>query len=225
MIHPVGHLILGDCMEVMPTMAAQSIDLVLTDPPFFVPARHYAARKEWPRSLSDLAMLVYYYRSVFEQLRRILKDDGHLLMFCDAQSYPVFYTCAYPHFANLFCLVWDKGSIGLGMPWRNQHELILAGCGRGSKLTATQGNVLQFRRVPSADRLHPAQKPVDLLEHLIRLTTTVPAAVCDPFMGVGSTGAAAHRSGRNFVGIEMNPYYHAVADEWLGDLAAMGLSA
>ena len=58
---------------------------------------------------------------------------------------------------------------------------------------------------------HPTQKPVVLMEWLIRLLSNKGDTVLDPFMGSGSTGVAAERLGRNFIGIELNESYYNIA--------------
>jgi site-specific DNA-methyltransferase (adenine-specific)/modification methylase len=60
---------------------------------------------------------------------------------------------------------------------------------------------------------HPTQKPLRVLEHIIRITTDEGDTVFDPFMGVGSTGVAAIRLGRKFIGIEIDPAYFNAAHE------------
>lgn len=74
-------------------------------------------------------------------------------------------------------------------------------------------NVLRFDFQDDEGRFHEAQKPIALLEYLIALTTRPGHTVLDPFMGSGSTGVAAIRLCRNFVGIEMSPEYFRVAGE------------
>jgi DNA modification methylase len=54
---------------------------------------------------------------------------------------------------------------------------------------------------------HPTQKPIDLMQWLIRLITPKGGTVLDPFLGSGSTGVAADREGMNFIGIEQDPEY------------------
>jgi DNA modification methylase len=60
---------------------------------------------------------------------------------------------------------------------------------------------------------HPTQKPVKVLNHLIRLATNSGDLVFDPFMGVGSTGVAALQLNRRFLGIEIDPAYFRAAEK------------
>lgn len=72
-------------------------------------------------------------------------------------------------------------------------------------------NVLEFGFQKDERRLHEAQKPLQLIEFLIKLTTRENQTVLDPFMGSGTTAVAARRAGRRFVGFEIAPEFHAVA--------------
>ena len=61
--------------------------------------------------------------------------------------------------------------------------------------------------------VHPAQKPVELLERFIRVSSAENDIVLDPFMGSGSSGVACKRLNRNFIGIELDKNYFDVAKE------------
>ena len=79
--------------------------------------------------------------------------------------------------------------------------------------------ILEFNVVPNRNgKLHPTQKPVALLEYLVRTFTNEGDTVLDFTMGSGSTGVACHNSNRNFIGIELDENYFNVANERLGKL-------
>lgn len=84
------------------------------------------------------------------------------------------------------------------------------------KYTNWPQNVLQFN---TERGLHPTQKPVPLLEYLVRTYTNEGETVLDNCMGSGSTGVACLRSGRHFIGIEKDPHYFQVAQERLEQVA------
>lgn len=74
-------------------------------------------------------------------------------------------------------------------------------------------DVLQYSTGDKAKRLHPTQKPVDLLEYLVKTYTNPGETVLDNCMGAGSTGVACLNTGREFVGIELDPEYYQIAKE------------
>lgn len=107
--------------------------------------------------------------------------------------------------------IWDKGAAGLGTGFRSQHECILHfSIETPAYFSASYGNVLRAPRMP-ADRDHPTEKPIGLMAKMIEVQCPVGGIVLDPFMGSGSTGVAAVRSGRKFVGVEHDPVHFATA--------------
>jgi len=118
-------------------------------------------------------------------------------------------------------VVWDKGPIGMGWHYRRSYETILVAQRQGAKCAwfddshcieniIRPGDYGIRKIIPSKDQ-HPTQKPVELAAHFIRLHTRPGDTVLDPFMGSGTTGVAAVKLGRNFIGIEISEEYFEVA--------------
>ena len=104
-------------------------------------------------------------------------------------------------------LVWDKTQMGMGFPWRTQHELITFAKRTPSKmLDGKRGNVLQANRTGNIN--HPTEKPVELLKQII--DNTEGKIIYDPFLGSGSTLIAAEQTGRICYGMEIDPHYCSV---------------
>lgn len=198
----------GDCREILPLLP--KVDLVLTDPPFFMPASHYQSRVNWQRRWGDTSILRGFWSAVLDGVIPILNKTGHFLCFCNHESYPVFYPEFYGRFDYCKSLVWDKGHVGLGRVWRNQHELVIA-ARWDTSIFAEDGklrsDVLTYGATPSASRTHPVEKPESLLGDLIIPTTSAGGVVLDPFMGSGTTLRAAKDLGRKAIGIELEPSY------------------
>lgn len=210
-------LYLGDCREMIHQLS--EIDLVITDPPYSSGARTDSERQvrgamlrsmDDPDWFSHDAMTTWgfnwFVRSVFSDLRQRLAMGAHAYVFIDWRQTPNVYgmleACGYR--VN-HCLVWAKPHFGMGTYWRNQHEnIVFASNGMpADMLDRGKGSILNFRNIAPNDRQHPTEKPIDLLVDII---DAVPGTtVFDPFMGSGSTGVAAIRSGRRFIGCEINP--------------------
>ena len=118
-------------------------------------------------------------------------------------------------------LVWDKGgAVGGGGDtkklWKLSWELIQV-----ARTPALSGGrdeaVLNFKVGRSQFKLHPTQKPLDLMLYLIWKTTTENSTVCDPFAGSGTTLLAAQRLGRKSVGVEIEEQYCEIAAKRLED--------
>ena len=104
-------------------------------------------------------------------------------------------------------IVWDKGSVGLGMGWRAQHELVLCGTkanGLWDRNMPALGNVISLPR--SGNRHHTTEKPVELIEKILEATPFA-TDVYDPFVGSGTTIIAAERQGRASYSMEIEPKY------------------
>ena len=190
------------------------VDLVLTDPPFFMPATHYQSRVGWQRTWGDTSVLSVFWREVTKSYLATMKNTAHAIIFCNHESYPVFYPVMYSNFHYLKSIVWDKTHFGLGRIWRNQHELIIAARFEGSIYNddgKPRADVLSYRATPTSQRTHPVEKPVSLLNELIVPTTVPGALVLDPFMGSGTTLIAARRNGRLAIGIEIEEKYCEIA--------------
>ena len=76
-------------------------------------------------------------------------------------------------------------------------------------------NLLEFKNIPSNARLHPTQKPIELLEYLINTYTNEGEIVLDNCMGSGSTGVACMNTNRRFIGFELDKQYFDIASERL----------
>jgi len=81
-------------------------------------------------------------------------------------------------------------------------------------------NLLRFDFSPDEKRVHEAQKPVSILQYLMRLSTSEQDVILDPFMGSGSSGVAAIRLGRKFIGIEQSSKYVEIAMRRIGQEVA-----
>lgn len=209
-------LVHGDCLDVMQKLPNASIDAVVTDPPYFLPAVHYNTRTEFPRSMADLSMLEHFYRDWFAECARVVKSTGCLYVFCDDQSYPVFYALNYRHARRQRSLVWDKEISFTGFSWRNQHDQILfAEMDEYPAVKTGDGDILRCRSVPVDNRDHPAEKPPALLRRLVEKSVEPNGFVLDPFAGSASTGVACLAAGRRFLGIEQDAAYVAIGRERL----------
>lgn len=206
----------GDALELAADLP--QVDALLMDPPFFMPAAHYAARSEWARAWGDTSVLRGWWASALDRIGPRLKGTGSAFVFCDDESYPVFYPELFNRFPALSALVWNKGRIGMGAPWRHAHEFILHARRADAKWLGGGGesDVLDFAPVPSSRRFHPVDKPDVLLMKLIGVTTDVGDLVLDPFAGGGSTLTAAKGMGRRAIGVEIEERYCAVIAERLG---------
>jgi site-specific DNA-methyltransferase (adenine-specific) len=209
----INKIYVEDCFYTMEKMPDKFVDCIITDPPYFLPTKHYATRKNFKRNFSDLGIVEYFFRSVFKEFARILKPTGSIYMFCDGQSYPLFYYYAYFFTKNVRPLIWDKGVSINGYGWRHQHEIILWGeLPEARPIPTGDGDILKCRAVPVKERIHPAQKPEELIERLVLKSTKEGDLIYDPFSGSGTISKVCIRNKRNFIASELNPEYVSLGE-------------
>ena len=197
----------GDCREVLP--ALPQFDLVLTDPPYGITYQSNAGVGVGTQPITNdgTRVSLRLYRAVIPMLR------GAPTLWCTRWD-------AWPDVWELFAasmkvnglLVWDKGTPGMGdlNHWGPSYELI-ASCGPVKTRGSRDCSVLRYNTVPSNKRNHPTEKPVGLFEYLTLKATDGGATVLDPFMGSGTTGIAAVKTGRAFIGVEADRAYFETA--------------
>lgn len=197
----------GDCLDVMPSIS--HVGAIVTDPPYALPTM-VAQGRGVTRNAGDLSIVETAFRVHSAVWKRSLSPDGRCFVFCDGTSYPSIFRATFSDFSTAL-IVWSKGRIGMGRDFRKSHELILH-CWLPETPVVTDGvgrsDVLDFKSVPSEERLHPAEKPVALIHSLLSVCSGL---VVDPFMGSGSTLIAAREANRRAVGIEMEERYCEVA--------------
>ena len=201
----------GDCLDLLKDIPDKSIDVLYTDPPY-IPPEHSKTLTKYKKTLSEMGILECFYKRYLEEIDRVLKDDGILLIFCNSDSYPMFYIHLYPYVKKMRCFVWDKISCSLGYTFRHQHEMILCGERMNMKcIKCGTGDIFKYKVVKAKDKDHPAQKPVDLHKHILQNIVNENKVVLDTFMGTGSIGEACKELGCKYIGMELEIDYYKKA--------------
>ena len=197
----------GDAREVLPALDIAPV-VLLTDPPYSSGGYQEAGKANGSIGTRGKAVIALdnmstrgYQRLMREVLRGCPSVD-EAYIFTDWRMWVYTFDALEDggwRVRNM--LVWDKGQMGMGMPWRNQHELIAYAKRTPTKIMdGKRGNVLCVKR--SGNKMHPTEKPMDLCTAL--LDNSQPGIVLDPFAGSGTTLVAAKLLGRQAVGIEMD---------------------
>ena len=203
-----------------------SIDLILTDPPYNLSQYSTGNMKfDWR---SDINNDVAEWDKNFDPIKikddfiRILKPTGNIFAFCSYNLIGKWHEIFDPLFDTFQFFVWHKTN---PVPkfrkagFLNSCELIVCMWDKGHTWNfGKQSEMHNFFESPICmwpERLknpkHPTQKPVGLLKHLIKIASNPGDVVLDPFMGVGSTGVAALETERKFIGIEIDKEYFKAA--------------
>jgi site-specific DNA-methyltransferase (adenine-specific) len=223
---PVFELAANDAVSWLRDQPADSVDLLITDPAYESLEKHRAVgtttRLKHSKASSNDWFKVFpnsRFGELFEAAFRVLKRNTHFYLFCDAETMFI----AKPEaeragFKFWKPLVWDKRTIGMGYHYRARYELILF-FEKGKRRL----NDLGIADVISVPRIHggyPAEKPPEVSEILIAQSSQPGELVADPFMGSGSSGVAAVRLGRRFIGNDLNPEAVRLAGDRLRQLGA-----
>ena len=230
-------LLQGDCLELMKDIPDDSVDMVLTDPPYGTTACKWDS--------------IIPFEPMWERINKLIKPNGAVVLF---GSQP-FTSALVMSNVKMFKYewVWNKSLAGNGILAKKQplkiHENVVVfnsniyipemrkGKARwkggikdkhGTFSNAEAPKVWSDEYYPTSiidisgagmrsGRVHPTQKPVALLEYLIKTYTNEGETVLDFTMGSGSTGVAAKNLNRNFIGIELDPDYFKIAKKRINE--------
>lgn len=223
-----------DCIEVMTNIEENSVDLILTDPPYnlgnFMKERDTNLKKmrdnffgsagwddlsfeEWEESMN----------SFFEESVRVLKHGGSMIVFMAIIKVESIIKIAERH--GLYYKttgIWHKLNPmprNMNLHFVNSTETWIYFTYK--KKTGTFNNdgkmIHDFIEIAVASNgerkfgKHPTQKPVKLMEFFVNVLSNENDTILDPFMGSGSTGVAVIKNNRNFIGVELNEKYYNIA--------------
>jgi DNA modification methylase len=203
-------LILGDCLEILPTLG--KVDAVVTDPPYnFSTSSSGVKHNFW----GDAVNSAFWFSAVFAAYVKAIGPtrDGIIWQFLNWKTFIPLQKAVWEaglKFDSL--MVWDKEWIGPGgnVGLRPSYELVALIAVNDAKL-ANRGlpDIWRSQWASQRPHGHPAEKPLDLISRIVKETPG--DLVLDPFMGSGTTGAACAGIGRAFVGVEIDPGFFDIA--------------
>lgn len=219
---------LGDCFDLLNNIKDKSVDLILTDPPYNI-AKYSTGNITLPgRSAlnNDLAKwdeVPVEPHQLVENFKRILKPKGNIFVFTTYNLIGKWHEAFDNEFDTFQFMVWHKTNPAPKIyknGFLNSCELIVCMWDKGHNWNfSNQNEMHNFIETPicmGSERLkypkHPTQKPLKLLEHIIKIASSEGDMVLDPFMGVGSTGIAAKKLNRRFIGIELEKEYYKATE-------------
>ena len=187
---------LGDCLEVMRSMPDKSVDAVITDPPYGINANH---------------MGLGIGKQNFSRGGDWDSSRPNLIPFLDIGKFHLFWGGNY--YANSLpetnqWLIWHKKNDG-----RSFSEVEMAWTD-----FSPNSRIIQHHWGGEI-KLHPTQKPLKVIKWCLSFLPEG-CTVLDPFMGSGTTGVACVQTGRNFIGIEIDPTYFAIAERRIKEAQA-----
>jgi len=216
-----------DCLDGFEQMDGSIVDLVATDPDYDV---NYANKSDEMSQLDGADRLKQierdehyvefknfnYMRFAFG-IKNVMKDNTHAYIFCgDKQLFKWHEVMNYAGFKINDILIWVKNrqtfSLGLSYHYSYKHEYCMM-WSKGSRKLRKAGLCTVMNYDIVKDYLHPTQKPLEMIESLILNSSNEGDLVFDPFMGSGTTAAAAKRLNRNFIGFEISKEFCKIAND------------
>ena len=200
-----------DAVDWLRSLDSESLDLVITDPPYESLEKHRAVgtttRLKVSKSSSNEWFAIFpnsRFEELFSEVYRTLKPDTHFYLFCDQETMfvakPIAEAAGFKFWKPL---VWEKVKIGMGYHYRARYEFVLFFEKGKRKL-----NDLGVSDVISAPRIingYPTEKPVAVSDVLVQQSSEPGEIVVDPFAGSGSVGVAALKNGCEFWGNDLAP--------------------
>lgn len=235
----LNQIIHGDCLQILPEIPNDSVDAVITDPPYSSggltsgersadPAKKYVqtgtkiTRPSFTGDNRDQRSWAFWCCLWISECMRIIKPSGYFMMFTDWRQLPLSSDVLQAGGIVWRGIVtWDKTE-GARAPhtgyFRHQAEYVVWGTKGVSKPSAQGGprpGVFRFP-VRQKDKHHITGKPTPLMTELVQIVPPG-AVVLDPFAGSGTTAVACLNTGRQFIGIEKETAYAEIAQQRIAE--------
>lgn len=220
----------GDCLKIMKEIPEESINLIVTDPPYPTTSRGSAGnsggmlQKEINKKGKVFNFNNINCKEYAPEFYRILKNGSHCyIMTNHVNLIDMLNTFTNNGFHFIKSLIWDKGNKIMGQYYMSQFEYILFfRKGKGKKINnCGTSDILSIKNIKTKNKdgenLHDTEKPVELMKILIQNSSNENEIVLDPFMGIGSTGIACSKTNRDFIGIELDKQYFETAKERINE--------
>ncbi len=213
----------ADSRDVIKRIPDNSIDFILTDPPYNL-GQHSTGNIPLPgrsamnNDVAEWDMIDFNPEEWADEFIRILKPSGNLFIFTSYNQLGRWYNCLDHKFDTSNFMIWHKTNPApkiFKAGFLNSCEMIFTCWNKKHTWNfISQAEMHNFIESPIcmrperlSDPKHPAQKPVSILKKMIEIASNKDDIIFDPFMGVGSTGVAAMELGRKFIGVELDKTY------------------
>lgn len=222
-----ANLIYGDCISIMRNLIDEkiSVDAIITDPPYNISKENNFSKLntakrtgidfgQWDKNFDLFSWIIY--------ADKLLKNGGNIIIFNSFLNIGnIAKTLENMNYSIKDLIRWIKPNpMPRNMKRRfvSDYELAIW-CVKGNKKWTFNNDTTSYLRPeikcpsPSGREKcnHPTQKPLYLMDNLIKIFTNENDIILDPFMGSGSTGVAAIKNNRNFIGIELDKNYFNIS--------------
>lgn len=215
------NLIHGDCLELMKTIPDGSVDLCVSDIPYKLTGggKGDGLNSKRPKGIlkdNNQIVIVPKFEDWLPELYRVMKNGSHIYLMCNFKNLnDLMNKTQKVGFKHVNLLVWEKNNCTPSQFYMKNCEYTLMVRKGSSKYINDIGNsktVHKFENI-IGNKVHPTEKPIDLMEFYIKNSSNESEIVLDMFMGSGSTGVAAKNLNRAFIGIELDENYFNIAKQ------------
>ena len=221
-----AQVFLGDCLEVLKTINTETVDLLVTDPPYKIITGGDSNGKNSVRPKGilsgnrELMKSIPNFEDWLKETFRVLKNGSHAYIMVNSTNLiEMANTIENVGFKIHNFLIWRKNNCTPSQFYMKNCEYVIF-CRKGkAKYINNMGNsktVHDFNNI-LGNKVHPTEKPVGLMEYYILNSSNEKDIVLDPFMGSGSTGVACKNTNRSFIGIEKDEQYFKIAEQRITD--------
>lgn len=197
-----------DCLVGLPLIASDSMDCILTNPPYGISYRSNHGSKEYKERIQTAQEwdTEFDFTPYHKELYRVLKPDSFMYVWGCMSNIPLMMSLGCDRI-----LIWDKDHGGMGnlTDWGIGYEFLFVFKKGTPKIVGTRPKgVIKFTRIGYfEDTVHPTQKPVGLMRYILQKSLGTKGIVLDAFMGSGTTAIAAKQLGHDFIGFEKKQEY------------------
>lgn len=241
----INKIILGDCLPVLKALPDASVDLVVTDPPYYK-----CSAEKWDNAWPDFGSFMVWCDTWMAEVKRVLKPNGSVYIFTAfGDNFDDLTAHIYSWgFKVRNMVLWWRETPGFKQSERRytiNYELIwfltksddyifntdkirvqhwrkfdkrANPLGKNPGCIWYEFNIKMGRHKESEGNDHPTPKPIKLIQRMILASSNPGDIVLDPFMGSGTTAVVCKRLARKFIGTEISPEYHKLAMSRLNNI-------
>lgn len=199
----------NDCMKILPTLDNKSVDLVVTDIPYGKVNRKHGSLRKLDKGKADI--VTFDLGMFVNELARVTK--GSIYIFCGTEQVSDIRKILIQNKMSTRLCIWEKTNpspMNGDKIWLSGIECCVFGRFPNATFNEHCKNTV-FRYPCGRNKLHPTQKPLELIEKLVLASSNEGDTVFDPCMGSGTTGVACKKNNRKFIGIEMDREFYNIA--------------
>lgn len=217
----------GNSYSLIKSIPDKSVDLIITDPPYLIESTNGGTYNEMGKSIQHMNdqlkngfLTEGIKEDILEDFVRVLKTIN-LYIWCNHKQIPMYLNYFVTKLGCKFdILIWNKTNATPLFCNKyltdKEYCLYIRRGGYCNPANYNDAKTVFYQPINIKDKRlyeHPTIKPLNIIETLVRNSSKENDVILDPFMGSGTTGVAAKRNNRNFIGIELDKHFYKIAEK------------